>query len=112
MNTQKQQLLESLNTRNKIYLGQVKKLSRRYRDKIRLDKDALIAKYLADPRLELGVYRHNNTYVNYDYLVEKINDKYQEVNFALSQEIIHSCANRVNDLILECIVQAERQRDR
>lgn len=98
--------LEELNTRCPIYRGQVKKISRRYRDKIRINTDAIKETYLHERRNELGRYRHGNNYVNYDSLVEKINDKYQDQNFALAQEVVHSLSNKVNDLILECIVEA------
>ena len=87
----------------------VKSLSKTYRKLIEFDENAVIEIYKEEKRAELGRYRHNNVYVNYDNLMALISKEWEPKNHALCQEIIHNVSNKVNDLILKAIIKAERE---
>lgn len=95
--------------RTKEFKSKLKTHGSAYRKKLRVEKEKIIESYKERRSVELGDYRHNNIFINYDYVVEKIVEKWEPRDERLCLELIHSVQNKCNALILECILEADRQ---
>lgn len=62
----------------------------------------------SDSVVELGEFRHYNTYCNYDYVVNRISNKWEEHSPIFARDIISNVRNKVNKLILKEILIADR----
>ena len=110
MTRQQSESINSINShRDKQWRNRLKTHGGAYRKKLRIDEDAIKAAYKERKSLELGVYRHNASYINYDYIVAKALAKWQPRDERLALEIIHSIQNKANAMILKCILEADRE---
>ena len=80
-----------------------------YRNQLRINREKVKECYRQTGSIELGRYRHNRNYINYDYIVNKAAAKWEPRDRALAVEIIHSIQNKANSLILECIIEAAKE---
>jgi len=95
--------------RDKQWKNKIKTHGSAYRKKIRINEEAIKDAYKKTKSLELGLYRHNANYINYDYLVNKALTKWKPRDERLALEIIHSIHNKSNSLILKCLLEADRE---
>ena len=96
--------------RNKQFLRCVKSQSRKFRDKLIVNKELIKEVFLEEQRLELGRFRHGEKYCNYDEIVSQIQDRWlTKETHGLAQEIVHSVSNKINDILLECIYEVMLQ---
>ena len=75
-----------------------------FRNKLWIDEEGITQTYIEEGILILGRYRHGRL-TNYDNLVKKINEKWINRNHGLSQEIIHSLSNKLNDQIIVALAK-------
>lgn len=58
---------------------------------------------------ELGIYRHNNVFCNYDYVVYRISEKWGKKYPAFSRDLISYVRNRTNKILLKYFFSFERE---
>lgn len=95
--------------RDKKFKSRLQTHGSEYRKKLRVERELIKQRYKECRSTELGNYRHNNVYVTYDYIVKKIVEKWGPRDERLCLELIHTVQNKCNALILECILEADRE---
>ena len=95
--------------RDKKFKSKLKTHGGAYRSKIRIDKEEIKERYKRKRVIELGEYRHNARCINYDEIVKRIIEKWEKRDEKLCLEIIHSVQNKANAMILESIIEADRE---
>ena len=92
--------------RTKKYLNKIKTHSNSYRRKLKIINEEELRKAYRERRsCELGEFRHNNKYITYDAVVNKIVNKWEEKDSMLALELIKSVQNKANSMLLEVILK-------
>lgn len=100
---------------NKKYRSKLRCHTKFYRSKLTINKDSIRNKWWSllneNPNsiVELGFFRHHNTYCNYDYVIDLITNKWEEEDPIFSRDLVHSTQNYCNTILLKEIMLADRE---
>lgn len=81
-----------------------------YRKKLRVNKEGIKEYFKKTEEKELGTYRHNSNFINYDEIINRAVNKWGLIDPILTLEIIHVIQNKANSLILACILEAQKEK--
>lgn len=97
------------NVEPNIYKMRVRNHAKKYRNNLTINSEKIKRHFnnseIPKEQKILGSYRHFNTYCNYDEIIEQVVIKWEEKDAVMCRDIIHSVSNKVNDLILNILIE-------
>lgn len=98
-----------------IYKMRVRNHAKKYRNNLTVNREKIKLHFnnISIPKEQkiLGSYRHFNIFCNYDSIIEQVVIKWEDRDPVMCRDIIHSVSNKINDLILNILIESNETKN-